>query len=105
MSTTLVLAPFGAAALTEVLKLKTRLELSKAKHPSLRGHSKMARRLARQGPFYEYDDAQFFRSDDAPDEVAERRRAGFMRLAEWQRLHGARAAALTEELEEGISDL
>jgi glutamate-1-semialdehyde 2,1-aminomutase len=53
MSTTLVWAPFGAAALTvSVLKLKTRLELSKAKHPSLRGHSKMARRLARQVPFY-----------------------------------------------------
>src|SRR3954463_4031279 len=102
MSTTLVLAPFGAAALTEVLKLKTRLELSRAKHPSLRGHSKMARRLARQVPFYEYDEAQFFRSDGAPEEIAARRRAGFMRLAAWQGQHGARAAALTEEVEDGI---
>ena len=106
MSSTLMWAPFGAVALTAAgVKLKTRLELSKAKHPSLRGHSKMARRLARQVPFYEYDDASFFSTDGAPEDVAARRRAGFMRLAEWQRAHGARAAALTEEVEGAISDL
>jgi len=84
MNETLALAviPSGAAALTaSVLKLKKRLELSKAKHPSLRGHSRWARRVAAQVPFYEYDDATFFRSDDAPDPVAEQRRAGFMRLS------------------------
>jgi len=106
MSSTLMWAPFGAVALTAAgVKLKTRLELSKAKHPSLRGHSKMARRLARQVPFYEYDDASFFSSDGAPEDVAARRRAGFMRLADGQRSHGARAAALTEEVEGAISDL
>jgi len=106
MSSAMMWAPFGAVALTAAgVKLKTRLELSKAKHPSLRGHSKMARRLARQVPFYEYDDASFFASDGAPEDVAARRRAGFMRLAEWQRSHGARAAALTEEVEGAISDL
>ena len=41
----------------------------------------MARRLAALMPFYEYDEERFFRSDDAPDDVAARRRAGFMRLA------------------------
>jgi len=106
MSSTLMWAPFGAVALTAAgVKLKTRLELSKAKHPSLRGHSKMARRLARQVPFYEYDDASFFSSDGAPEDVAARRRAGFMRLAAEQRSHGARAAALTDEVESAISDL
>jgi glutamate-1-semialdehyde 2,1-aminomutase len=106
MSSTLMWAPFGAVALTAAgVKLKTRLELSKAKHPSLRGHSKMARRLARQVPFYEYDDGAFFSSDGAPADVAARRRAGFMRLSEGQRSHGARAAALTEEVESSISDL
>ena len=45
----------------------------------------MARRLAKLVPFYEYDEQQFFRSDGAPDDVAERRRAGFMRLAELYR--------------------
>ena len=32
----------GAVLPVALLKLKTRLELSKAKHPSLRGHSRMA---------------------------------------------------------------
>jgi len=106
MSSALMWAPFGAVALTAAgVKLKTRLELSKAKHPSLRGHSKMARRLARQVPFYEYDDASFFSSDGAPEDVAARRRAGFMRLAERQRSQGGRAAALTDQVEGAISDL
>ena len=72
----------GAAALAGALpKVKTRLELSKAKHPSLRGHSRMGRFVAALVPFYEYDETQIFRSDDAPDEIAEQRRAGFMRLS------------------------
>ncbi len=79
---TLALYALGAAALIVLLaKLRTRLELSMAKHPSLTGHSRMARRIAALIPFYEFDERQFFRSDDAPDEIAERRRAGFMRLA------------------------
>ena len=41
--------------------------LSKAKHQSLTGHARMARRVASLLPFYEYDEARFFRSDDAPE--------------------------------------
>jgi len=107
MNETLALAviPSGAAALTaSVLKLKKRLELSKAKHPSLRGHSRWARRVAGQVPFYEYDDAQYFRSDDAPAEVAEQRRAGFMRLGELFEQRFAKTRALTAEVEGSISD-
>ena len=47
-------------------KIHARLLLSKAKHPSLRGHPRMARRLAGWIRFYEYDDDTFFRADDAP---------------------------------------
>jgi glutamate-1-semialdehyde 2,1-aminomutase len=105
MNATLAWVPVGAAALTaSVLKLKTRLELSKAKHPSLGGHSRMARRVAAQVPFYEYDDAHFFCSDDAPAEVAARRRDGFMRLAALYRQRFARTVALTKEVEGSISD-
>ena len=107
MNETLALAviPSGAAALTaSVLKLKKRLELSKAKHPSLRGHSRWARRVAGQVPFYEYDDAQYFRSDDAPAEVAEQRRAGFMRLGELFEQRFAKTRTLTAEVEGSISD-
>jgi glutamate-1-semialdehyde 2,1-aminomutase len=106
MNTTLALYGVGALALTAaLLKLKTRLELSRAKHPSLRGHSRMARRLATLLPFYEYDEEHFFRSDDAPDDVARTRRAGFMRLSALYRERFPETARLTAEVEPGISDL
>ncbi|MEO5769075.1 MAG: aminotransferase class III-fold pyridoxal phosphate-dependent enzyme [Polyangia bacterium] len=92
-------------ALALALKVKARVELSRAKHPSLRGHSRIGRWMAGQVPFYEYDEARFFRSDDAPSAIAERRRAGFMRLAE---IYGRRfplTARATAAVEDGISDL
>jgi glutamate-1-semialdehyde 2,1-aminomutase len=95
----------AAAAVGLAAKLKTRLQLSKAKHPSLRGHSRMARRVAAQVPFYEYDDAQIFRSDDAPDAIAARRRAGFMRLATIYGDRFAQTARMTAEVEDAISDV
>jgi glutamate-1-semialdehyde 2,1-aminomutase len=98
-----VLGITGAVGL--FFKAKTRLQLSKAKHPSLRGHSKMARRLAKQVPFYEYDDATIFRSDDAPAEIAERRRAGFMRLSALYRGRFAETARQTADVTDAISDV
>jgi glutamate-1-semialdehyde 2,1-aminomutase len=95
----------AAAAAGLAYKLKTRLELSRAKHPSLRGHSRMARRVAALVPFYEYDDEQLFRSDDAPAEIATRRRDGFMRLAAIYRERFAETARLTAEVEGSISDV
>ena len=63
-------------------RLKTRLELSRAKHPSLRGHARMAARIARLVPFYEYDEARFFgRTARRPTSPCARR-DGFGRLAE-----------------------
>jgi glutamate-1-semialdehyde 2,1-aminomutase len=104
----MILAPyvFGAAALTfGVQRIARRLELSRAKHPSLAGHSRMARRLAGFVPYYEYDEAQFFDSDGAPTSVAASRRAGFMRLAEHFRASFPKTIELTAEVEDGISDL
>ena len=81
-STTLAFSGLGAAALaTSLVKLKRRLELSKAKHRSLTGHARMSRRVASLLPFYEYDEARFFRSDDPPETIAAQRQAGFMRLS------------------------
>ncbi len=65
----------------------------------------MARRIAALIPYYSYDEEHFFRSDNAPAEIADRRRAGFLRLAELYRQRFARSAGLTAEVEEGISDL
>ena len=104
--TTLALYALGAGALTtSLVKLKGRLALSKGKHRSLTGHARMARRLAALVPFYEYDESGFFRADDAPDDIALRREAGFMRLAEQFHSRFAMTAQLTDEIRDGVSDL
>jgi glutamate-1-semialdehyde 2,1-aminomutase len=104
--TTFALYAFGAAALaTSVTKAKTRLALSKAKHRSLSGHSRLARRIAALVPFYAYDEERIFRVDDAPDEIATMRQAAFERLAKLYRTRFAKTAALTEEVAGSVSDL
>ena len=106
MDTILALYALGAvASAASLTKLHHRLTLSRAKHLSLPGHTRLAQRLAALAPFYEYDETDFFRSDDAPDEIAALRRAGFMRLSELYRERFAATAALTAEVEESLSDL
>jgi glutamate-1-semialdehyde 2,1-aminomutase len=85
--------------------LKQRLALSKAKHPSLSGHARISRRLARLLPGYEYDEARFFRSDGAPQEVASRRKAGFFRLAELYRERFTATLQAGDQIEDSVSDL
>src|ERR1700684_1229932 len=96
----------GALILLMLLRQgQHRLALSRAKHRSIAGHSRMARRIAGLIPHYEYDDARFFSADDAPPEIAAQRRAGFFRLSA---LYGERfrhSAALTDEIQETVSDL
>ena len=94
-----------AVAAFAAFKVKKRLELSRAKHPSLAGHSKMSRRLARLIPFYEYDEPEFFRSDGAPPDIAGRRREGFFRLAGIYGQRFAQTRRMTAQAAEGISDL
>jgi glutamate-1-semialdehyde 2,1-aminomutase len=98
-------AAAAAAAAALLAKLKSRLELSRAKHPSLAGHSGIARRIASLIPFYEFEEDQFFCSDNPPNEIAERRRAAFARLSEIFRERFANTRALTAEVKASISDL
>jgi glutamate-1-semialdehyde 2,1-aminomutase len=101
-----LLSAVGAFALGLVLrKLLVRLQLSRAKHRSLAGHSRMARRFASVMPFYEYDETRFFRADAAPDNVAAARRDGFMRLAAIFAERYRETADLTDEIVDGVSDL
>src|ERR1700759_1835565 len=74
----------GAVAVTDAVapRGKARLALSRAKHRSLTGHSKMSRLVARMVPFYEFDINDFFRSDGAPPDIATQRQDGFFRLAQ-----------------------
>jgi glutamate-1-semialdehyde 2,1-aminomutase len=105
-SATLAFYGIGAAAVaTSVAALRKRLELSQAKHPSLSGHARIARRLARFVPFYEYDAERFFCSDGAPHDIAARRRAGFNQLAQIYRTSFAETIHATAEAAESLSDL
>jgi len=104
--TRIALYAAGAAVLAAALaKLKARLELSKAKHPSLTGHARMARRAASLIPFYEYDESRFFTADRPPDDIAALRRAGFARLSALYRSRFAQTVQLTEKIKETISDV
>ena len=103
--TTFALSLGAGALTTSLVKLKGRLVLSKSKHRSLTGHARMARRFAALVPFYEYDEHLFFRADAPPEDVALRRKAGFMRLAEQFRTRFSKTAELTDETRDGVSDL
>src|SRR4051794_30009551 len=93
----------GAAAVFP--KLQARLTLSRAKHRSLSGHSKMSRMIARMVPFYEFDIGEFFCSDGAPPAVSIKRQDGFFRLAELYRERFAKGRQMTSEAASRISDL
>jgi glutamate-1-semialdehyde 2,1-aminomutase len=84
---------------------RRRLALSRAKHRSMAGHARMSRRLSRLIPFYDYDEATFFRADGAPDAIAAQRREGFFRLAAVYAQRFAASARATAEVQPQIADL
>jgi glutamate-1-semialdehyde 2,1-aminomutase len=97
----------GGALLAALLlpRLLERLKLSRAKHRSLAGHARMAKRIAGLLPFYEYDEAQIFRVDGAPPEVEAKRRGAFQRLAARCAERYAKGLALSREAGPLLSDL
>jgi glutamate-1-semialdehyde 2,1-aminomutase len=94
----------GALALS-LPYIKRRLELSRAKHPSLTGHSRMAKRVASLLPGYEFNEKQFFSCDGAPEAVARNRSAAFYQLANLLQTRHEKSIQLTAEAREIISDL
>ncbi len=98
-----VLAGLGAAFLLR--KLYVRLQLSRAKHRSLAGHSRMARRFASWVPFYEYGESGVFGVDSAPPDIVEKRRAGFARLSALFATRFKNTLEKTAELAGSVSDL
>ena len=95
----------GLAAIGVCRLLYDRLLLSRAKHPSLQGHARLSKLIARLVPFYEYDEDRFFDSDGAPSAVARQRRSAFDRLAQLFHTRAPKTLALSERIEPGISDL
>jgi glutamate-1-semialdehyde 2,1-aminomutase len=94
-----------ARRLNPVRRLSGRLLLSRAKHPSLLGHPRMALRVARWARSFSYDADQFFSSDLAPPEVVETRRRAFDELATLFERRSPTTLALGDALEAGLSDL
>lgn len=95
----------GAISLVTLGAARRRLLLSRAKHRSLTGHVRMAKRVANLLPFYEHDAHAFFRADDPPEAVAAARKAGFERLAALYAERFPKSVALTAEARSGLSDL
>ena len=88
-----------------VSKAFIRLQLSRAKHPSLRGHSKWSRRIAGKIPFFTYTDAEYFSTDGAPDNIAQLRRVGMQRLQDNLAKQSVKTLAYCESIEQSISDV
>ncbi len=102
MTPYLIAAPIVAILLW---KLQARLVLSRAKHPSLGGHARIARVFASLVRYYEYDETRFFAADGAPNTIATQRRGSFMRLASFFAQRHRKTNGLTSEVEGAISDL
>ncbi|MGY2938170.1 hypothetical protein ACVWZ6_007772 [Bradyrhizobium sp. GM6.1] len=109
METTLPILSLSVAAAASAAaafpKIKARIELSRAKHRSLAGHSKMSRRVAKLLPFYEFEGDAYFACDGAPANIAGLRRDGFFRLASLYAERYPKGRAMTKEAAEKISDL
>ncbi|MCW5633634.1 MAG: aminotransferase class III-fold pyridoxal phosphate-dependent enzyme [Rubrivivax sp.] len=107
MQITLTLTTLAAAALLGLGygAARRRLALSRAKHRSLAGHSRIAKWLARQVPGYAYDEAAFFAADGAPADVREARRAGLRALADLYAERFPQTLALTREMRGALPDL
>src|SRR5271155_2657460 len=104
--TTAAVYGLGAVGLAvSAAGLKARLELTKAKLRSLGGQSRIARFVASLVPFYQYDEAQIFKADAAPDAVVAQRHADFARLADLHRKRYAGTMRVTAEATDLISDL
>ena len=84
---------------------RRRLQLSFAKHPSLAGHSRWAKRITRWIPGYAYGDEEVFRADGASEAVEASRRQGFFRLAGQFAGHHPRSILQSTEASRHISDL
>ncbi len=101
----LSLSTAAGAAAAAFPKLSARLALSRAKHRSLTGHSKMSKAVARLIPHYDFDIDDFFKSDGAPADIATQRQDAFFRLARLYEERYPKGRALTAEAAQRISDL
>jgi glutamate-1-semialdehyde 2,1-aminomutase len=106
--TLLVVGTWGLAALVGInllMKVTQRLQLSLAKHPSLGGHLRMAKRVAKWIPGYSYNRDQWFDIDGAPASVAMQRRHALQNLGAQLQSRSPQTLAQTEATKPMVSDL
>ena len=104
--TDFALATFTLGAVAATLPwAQQRLALSRAKHRSLAGHSRMAKRVVSMIPGYAYDEAGFFCADGAPQAMVALRHQGFERLCQVYAQRYAQSIAMTAQAKAYISDL
>ena len=92
---------FGIA----VQKVVQRIGLSMAKHPSLAGHLRMAKRFAKWVPGYAYQEANWLSSDGAPLDVIRLREQGLIRLSNSLKDKSSKTLQASAEVKPLVSDL
>jgi len=78
-SLTLLIGASASAYL--VFKAHRRFQLSRAKHPGLSGHVRMAKRVSKLIPQYSLEGDSFFNCDSANELTVEKRKKGFNELS------------------------
>jgi glutamate-1-semialdehyde 2,1-aminomutase len=86
-------------------KVSIRLQLSRAKHPSLLGHSKWSRRIAALIKSFSYNEQVFYQTDGAPDDVAVKRKKALQDLGVTIQKQSPRTFEHALSLEQNISDV
>ena len=103
---TLALYVVGSAALFAALKkAQARALLSLAKHRSLAGHPRIARRLSSILPSYRYSADEAFAVDGAPPEVVALRQAAFTAIVAKITQRFSKSLEAGAQALEGLSDL
>ena len=105
LSTLLVYGVSTAAFVLAVKRIKTRAELSLAKHRSLAGHPRMARRLAALLSNYHYADDTIFGVDGAPSDVVAIRRQAFDAIVAEISVRFPKSLQAGADVAAGLSDL
>lgn len=96
---------FGVSLIWGLKQIWQRLELSLAKHRSLTGHPRMARRVAAQLRRYTYTVDQALSIDGAPGNIVALRHAALEQLVVMFNTRYTKSLAQTREAAQGLSDL
>ena len=102
----LLLSALGAAVLLMVAtRLRNRVELSLAKHRSMAGHPRIAKRISALFRTYSYEEVDAFGLDGATPSVVEDRKRAFGALVTQYGLRFSKGRQASLEVVSGLSDL